>query len=165
MDDAVPALVGELNKVRIHHSFSHFGFSVFAVHHLHPDTAFHGVDEFVQVLFGRNGLQHNAVMHTFVVGDDAVLRLCGEHPVLVGILFQHFVIVDILPESVLLVELDVYAEDIQNGIPVAVERAAGNGNALAQFILQPAFVDLFERDSVLCLVDGVYQPDVLLKSA
>ena len=101
-------------------------------------------------------------MHTFVVGED-VHRHCGEHPVLDGILFQHIGIVDIVPESVLLVALDDYAEDIQNGIPVAVERAAGNGNALAQFILQPAFVDLFERDSVLCLVDGVYQPDVLLK--
>ena len=67
------------------------------------------------------------------------------------------------PESVLLVALDDDAEDIQNRIPVSIECASGNGNPFTCIRFEPALVYFLQRDSVLRLVDGVYQPDVLLK--
>jgi len=102
-------------------------------------------------------------MHTLVLREDAIHRHGRKHPVLDGIFLQHIGIVNVVPEAIPLVAFDDDAEDVQNGVPVAVERTPCYGDTLARFRLEPALVDLLQRDAILCLVDGVHQPDVLLK--
>ena len=75
---------------------------------------------------------------------------------------QHIGIVDVVPESVLLVAFDDNAEDVQNGVPVPVEHAPGNGDALTRLRGEPPLVDLLQRDAVLCLMDGVRYKTIIV---
>ena len=45
---------------------------------------------------------------------------------------------------------------------MTVERAAGDGNAFTELGVEPALVDLLERETAEA-VDGVHQPDIFLE--
>ena len=90
-------------------------------------------------------LQYDPVVHALVLRQHCVDRHRGEHPVLDGLLFQDFLVVDEVTEPILAVAVDDDAEHILDGIAVPVEGAASQGNPFANLGLQPKLVDLAKR--------------------
>ena len=134
-----------------------------AVVDLDTDAAFHRIDELVEIIpVRRDGFEQDPLLDRLALGQDAVHRQGGEHPVLDGVLLQHLLVEDVVPESVLPVTFDDDSEHVEDGVPVAVEGAAGDRNTLAQRGIEPALVDFFECQAAETM-DSVHQPDIFLE--
>lgn len=93
------------------------------------------------VPIGRNLLKKDTVIHTFAFRKDAIHRQGREHPVLNGIFFKNFLVVDIISEAILLVALDDDTKHIQNGIAMTIEGTSGNRRSFAHIGIKPMLVD------------------------
>ena len=162
LDKCVPAAVEQANKQRVqgHRRLRHFA-SITTVSRLNANSHLHGLDEPVQELaLGRDGLQDDAVVHALALREFKVHGHRGQHPVLDGTLLQDLLVVDVVPEAVLLVALDDDPEHVQDGVAMAVEGRPGDGHALAHVRPHPKVVDFLEGQFPAAM-DDVHQPDVL----
>ena len=117
-------------------------------------------DEAVQMLaIGGDALKEDAVVHAAALGKHVVDREGREHPVLYGFFGEHLGIADVVAVSALLLAIDDDAKHVDDIVAVAVEGAAGHGNAAAHLGLHPVLVDLLEGEALVA-VDGVDEPDV-----
>ena len=164
LDETIPALVEQPHEERVQHHRRSVGLGpVAAIIDADADSFLHRVDEFVEILPVRgNVFQQDAVIYALALRKDAVHGKRGKHPVLDRVLLQHLLVENVVPESVLPVALDDDSEHVQDRVPVPVESAAGDADALGHLRPEPSAVDLLERQPS-GLVDGVHQPDIFLE--
>ena len=159
----IPTLTEQLDAIGRQGEGPGFRGLVAAVMYHHTLVVFHGLDHLLQIhALRRDVLQHDAMLQAHALADEVVYREGGEHPVLHCVLTQHLLVADVIAVAVAPVTVDIDAEDVLDGVLVAVESGAAQGDALAHLGAQPFLVDLGEGDFPSA-VDGVYQPDVFFE--
>lgn len=101
-------------------------------------------------------LKTHALTHEIVDGQR------GEHPILHSVLTQHLLVADVIAIAIPTVTVDVDAEDVLDGILVAVKCGAAQRQPVAHVGPHPSGVDVRQRN-LSSTVDGVDQPDVFSK--
>ena len=130
---------------------------------LPPPTLFHRADEGHEALaFRRDVFEDDAVLYAHALADEVVHRQRGEHPILHRVLMQHLLVADVITVAVSPIAVNVNAEDVLDGILVAVEGGSAQRHSLAHLGALPPLVD-FGQSNPFGPIDGVHQPDVLLE--
>ena len=159
----VPSLTEQLDAIRREDEAAGFGGLIAFVAHQHLASRLHRADnEFEVLAVGGDVFEHDAVLQAQALTDDVVDGECGEHPVLHRVLAQHFLVADEVAVAVAPVAVDEDAEDVLDGVLVAVEGGAAQRHAFAHLGALPPLVDFGKRDP-FGSADGVHQPDVLLE--
>lgn len=159
----VPAAVEELDAIGGDDVGLRFGRLIAPVVHGQHLVGFHGMDDDAEeVAVRRDVLQQDAVLQRQAFGYQVVHAQRGQHPVLHAFLSQDMLVADEILVAVLAVAVDEDAEDVLNGILVAVEGGAGEGHAAAHVGGHPLFVDFGETDSSGA-ADDIDQPDVFFE--
>ena len=159
----VPSLAEQLDAIRREDEATGFGGLVAFVAHQHFASRLHRADDGFEVLaVGGDVFEHDAVLQAQALADDVVDGECGEHPVLHRVLTQHLLVADKVAVAVAPVAVDEDAEDVLDGVFVAVEGGAAQRHAFAHLGTLPPLID-FGQSNPFGPADGVHQPDVLLE--
>lgn len=159
----VPSLAEQLDAIRRENKTAGFGGLVAFVAHQHLASSLHRADdEFEVFAVGGDVFEHDAVLQAQALADDVVDGESGEHPVLHRVLAQHLLVADEVAVAVAPVAVDEDAEDVLDGVLMAVEGGAAQRHAFAHLGALPPLVDFGKRDP-FGSADGVHQPDILLE--
>lgn len=152
----IPSLAEQLDAIRREDEATGFGGLVAFVAHLHLSSRLHRAnDEFEVFAVGGDVFEHDTVLQAQALADDVVDGECGEHPVLHRVLAQHFLVADEVAVAVAPVAVDEDAEDVLDGVFVAVEGGAAQRHAFAHLGALPTLVD-FSQSNPFGPADGVH---------
>lgn len=118
----VPALLEQLDAIGFESQVPWFLIAIFPIVHSQLDILLHRLDDHLQIVtLDRGRLEQDSVLQRQCLTDDVVYRQGIQHPVLDAVFAKHVSVADEVPIAILTVAIDDDAEDVLNGILVAVE--------------------------------------------
>lgn len=163
LPEYIPPALEEFDTIGLEDYLLDLLLSVLLVVHGETCHTFHSLHNYAQTaVFGGYGLEQDTVLQGETFADIVAHGECGQDPILNRLVGEHLLVANVVTVGILAVTLYVDAEDVLDGILVAVEGGACQFHSLAHFCIEPLVLQLGKRYSA-CLADGVYQPDVFFE--